>query len=435
MPDLMFHSIKRITDASPEDREMMREAIRGEFEPGKYLRDMGTGAAAGAAGGAIAGGGVGSLPGAAVGAIGGAVFGLGSNAVSDIAYQMYGDEGKAAWQAGDIEDHLNKMGGWISGKTQDPTIGQFLSSLGASYKNYIDVSVNKAKSEDHMKGFKENIFNPESSSYAAFQQALGQQQPQRPVQSQSSRFIRIAYEDSPAGLIGGTGAAVGTQKVLDNLMPAAQQASSIPLTPELIVQFLKDESSVSPPIKAQIQRYFQSNPKAAQDYARYLKLSDYEKLMVTNRPITNPSEVIFGGADDVANQAGKNLLKPSNLLSTAWKGVKGLGVGLAVDLASNWALDKIDMMMTGGEIQMFRRELQEVGKVITEINRLTNNREDVVYAGNMLWTNLKEIDRMLEVVENSKSQQPNPNTPQSTQVNQPTEPRQNTASAKFKRLK
>ena len=433
MPDLMFNSVKRITDASPEDREMMREAIRGEFEAGKYLRDMGTSAAAGAAGGAIAGGGVGSLPGAAVGAIGGAVFGLGSNAVSDIAYQMYGDEGKAAWQAGDIEDHLNKMGGWINGKTQDPTIGQFLSSLGASYKNYIDVSVNKAKSEDHLKGFKENIFNPQSSSYAAFQQALAQQQPQRPVQSQSSRFVRIAYEDSPAGLIGGTGATLAGDQIIKSIGTTPPPTPVVAKTPigDLISKYwagaLSSEETISfkqlmqdPAIRQQIQQV-SNDPEL---------LHNVQSQAIAKWGQSGQAGQIV---DDLAQGVGKNLLKPSNLLSTAWKGVKGLGVGLAVDLASNWALDKIDMMMTGGEIQMFRRELQEVGKVITEINRLTNNREDVVYAGNILWTNLKEIDRMLEVVENNKAQQPN--TPQSTQVNQPTEHRQNTASAKFKRLK
>ena len=55
-------SIKRIDSSSQREIEMMREAIRGEFEPGKYVRDMGTGALSGAAGGAIAGGGIGSVP-------------------------------------------------------------------------------------------------------------------------------------------------------------------------------------------------------------------------------------------------------------------------------------------------------------------------------------------------------------------------------------
>jgi len=119
----------------------------------------------------------------------------------------------------------------------------------------------------------------------------------------------------------------------------------------------------------------------------------------------NLTKLMFSGIDDVASQAGKQLTKPGFWKSVG-TGAKGLGVGLAVDWAANWGLDKIDMAMTGGEINMFRRELADVGKIITEINRLTKNQEDVVYAGNMLWTGLKEVDRMLAEVENKKSQEP-----------------------------
>lgn len=455
MSDLMFNSVKRITDASPEDREMMREAIRGEFEAGKYLRDMGTGAAAGAAGGAIAGAGVGSLPGAAVGAIGGAVFGLGSNAVSDIAYQIYGDEGKAAWQAGDIEDHLNKMGGWINGKIQDQHIGQLLSGLGASYKNYIDVAVNKASGDDQLKLYKENIFNPSSASFAEFQQQLSQQAPQVQQQrlSNVSKFLRLAYEDSSAGLIGGTGATLVGDKVIRNINTPTPPVTPpvVPTVPvstvpqsELLRRFWT--GTLNEADRLRVNEWFAKNPDA---YKKTMEImSDPIRYQQTQQLYTNQAAHVV---DDVAQAAASKSsalnavgqqaidatgkLKPSSILNTAWKGVKGLGAGLVVDIAANWTLDKIDMMMTGGEIKMFRRELGEVQKVITEINRLTNNNKDIVYAGNILWTNLQAIDRDLQKVEAKKDTENQPAEEPVAQTEAPATPRQNAASIKFVRLK
>lgn len=434
-------SVKRIDASSQREIEMMREAIRGEFEPGKYVRDMGVGALSGAAGGAIVGGGIGSVPAAAVGAIGGAAWGLGSNAASDIWYQTRSDEDKASWQAGDLQEHLEKMGGLLTGKTQSPEIGAHLNQLGTQYKNYIDVIVQKTNNEEQKKMYEQNMFNPNTEDYQYFRS-------QYPQKTSSSKFKRVvhAVDTSPAAMVGGTGAMIGTQQILNKMAPPAvvPQVSNIPLTSELIMKFIKDEASVSPPVKAQIQKYFQSNPKAAQDYAKYLKLSDYEKLLVTNRPLTNPSQVLFGGVDDVVGQAGKQLAKPGFWKSVG-TGAKGLGAGLVVDMAANWGLDKIDMAMTGGEINMFRRELADVGKIITEVNRLTKNQEDVVYAGNMLWTGLKEVDRMLAEVENNKSKEPqasniNPqvNTPgqSPTNISVPnnTGPIMSSNSSKFIRL-
>lgn len=394
-------SIKRIDSSSQREIEMMREAIRGEFEPGKYVRDMGTGALSGAAGGAIAGGGIGSVPAAAVGAIGGAAWGLGSNAASDIWYQTRSDEDKASWQAGDLQEHLEKMGGLLTGKTQSPEIGAHLNQLGTQYKNYIDVIVQKTNNEEQKKMYEQNMFNPNTEDYQYFRS-------QYPQKTSSSKFKRVvhAVDTSPAAMVGGTGAMIGTQQILNKMAPPAvvPQVSKIPITSELISQFLTNEASVSPPIKAQIQQYLQSTPQIAKDYANFLKLSDADKLLMTNN-LTKPSQVMFSGIDDVASQAGKQLTKPGFWKSVG-TGAKGLGVGLAVDWAANWGLDKIDMAMTGGEINMFRRELADVGKIITEINRLTKNQEDVVYAGNMLWTGLKEVDRMLAEVENKKSQEP-----------------------------
>jgi len=342
MKNLIYSSsVKRIDASSQREIEMMREAIRGEFEPGKYVRDMGVGALSGAAGGAIVGGGVGSLPAAAVGAIGGAAWGLGSNAASDIWYQTRSDEDKASWQAGDLQEHLEKMGSLLTGKTKSPEIGTHLNQLGAQYKNYIDVIIQKTDNEEQKKMYEQNMFNPNTESYKYFKS----QYPQRTSNVKFKRVVH-AVDTSPAAMVGGLGASVGATKALDMLYPAV-----------------------------------------------------------------------------------------------AAPGVKGMGAGLVVDLAANWGLDKIDMAMTGGEINMFRRELADVGKIITEVNRLTKNQEDVVYAGNMLWTGLKEVDRMLADIEKKKTES-NPDLQASTSGQTSTNtltpnvtgPIMSSNSSKFKRL-
>lgn len=355
-------SIKRIDASSQREIEMMREAIRGEFEPGKYLRDMSTGALSGAAGGAMIGGGVGSLPAAAVGAISGAAWGLGANATSDIWYQTRSDEDKASWQAGDLQERLKKMGDFLTNKTKSPEIGAELNKIGIQYKNYIDIVVQKNDDFSQKKMYEQNMFNPSTDIYKSLKNQYSQK-------TSGEKFLRIveAADTSPAAMIGGIASGVGAEQALHKITP-----------------------------------------------------------------------------NDIAGQAGGQLNNP-NLLKNVWKGTKGLGVGLGVDLLSNWGLDKIDMAMTGGEVNMFRREITDVGKIITEINRLTKNQEDVVYAGNMLWTSLKEIDRMLAQVENKKSLTPQ-TANQSLPVNTPnqasftttmpnnTGPIMSSNSSKFKRL-
>lgn len=437
-------SIKRIDSSSQKEIEMMREAIRGDFEMGKYIRDMGTGALSGAAGGAVMGGGVGSVPAAAVGAISGAAWGLGSNATSDIWYQTRSDEDKASWQAGDLQERLEKMGGFLANKTQSPEIGAELNKIGIQYKNYIDVVVQKSDNTDQKKMYEQNMFNPNTDVYKSFKNQYSQK-------TSSKKFLRIveAADTSPAAMIGGIASGVGAEQLIKELSrtPINPQTSKIPITNDLIYKFLKDNNSVSPPIKAQIEKYLQSTPQIAKEYANYLKKSDAEKLLFHNPSFTqllNPNDVAFRGVDDIAGQASNQLSKP-NFWKNVGNGIKGLGVGLGVDLLSNWGLDKIDMTMTGGEVNMFRREINDVGKIITEINRLTKNQEDVVYAGNMLWTSLKEIDRALAQVENKKS-----STPQNSQQNLPantpnqtsftttvpnnTGPIMSSNSSKFKRL-
>ena len=379
-------SIKRIDASSQREIEMMREAIRGEFEPGKYVRDIGVGAAAGAAGGAIAGG-VGALPGAAIGA----AWGLGSNAASDIWYQTRSDEDKASWQAGDLQERLEKMGGLLTGKTQSPEIGERLNQLGTQYKNYIDVIVQKTDNEEQKKIYEQNMFNPNTDDYKYFKS----QYPQRTSSSKFKRLVQAA-DSSPAAMIGGTGAAM----VADKLVTKPTDVIKTPQS-ELLRKYWT--GTLNDAERLQVKDYFEKNPNA---YKETLKRFQDPITLAKERAFWESKPINPGAAaDDIASQAGKQLSKPG-----FWKnvgtGAKSLGVGLVVDLAANWGLDKIDMAMTGGEINMFRRELADVGKIITEVNRLTKNQEDVVYAGNMLWTGLKEVDRMLAEVENKKSQEP-----------------------------
>jgi hypothetical protein len=108
----------------------------------------------------------------------------------------------------------------------------------------------------------------------------------------------------------------------------------------------------------------------------------------------------------------KDAIKPGNLA----KGLKGGLVFMGVDMGLNWGLDKLDQLITGDEIAMFKRELGDVKKIITEINRLTENDTNVVYAGNMLWTALDKINSIMNAVEqyktqNASQQQINPGLP------------------------
>lgn len=433
-PNTIYNS----TSLSTQDKDMLREAVRGEFDGYKYLRDVGIGAAAGAAGGAVAGGGIGSLPAAAVGAIGGAAFGLGSNAVADIAYNVYDDEGKASWQASDMQERLEKLGGMLAGKTKTPSIGQLLSGLGTQYKNFIDISLNKNVNEEQKKIYEQNLFNPVSEAHQEFKSALPQQK------TASNKFIRIAYDTSTPGMVGGVSASAITDK--------------------LLYTYLTKPNSISPEITEAIKQQLTNNPTVQNMFNDMKSLIEQRKIMPNNwnnldsipkswnegydafqkSPLTKPgdqflddlipdaqgvlqhpmqeswdasSQIANQRAEQMALNQGKNLLQPKNLLNATWKGVKGLGVGLAVDFASNWLIDTIDMAMTGGEINMFRRELDDLSKIITEINRLTSNNPEIVYAGNILWTNLKQIDRMLgEANEAKNNKASNPNLQTETPV-------------------
>lgn len=448
-----FHTepIYGTTALSDYDKAMLREAIRGEFEGGKYLRDMGTGAAAGTAGGAIMGAGVGSLPGAAVGAISGAAFGAGSDAVSDIAYQMYGNEGKAAWQAGDIQEKLSKMGSLIAGKTQFPDIGNLLNTLGMQYKNYIDVTVNKVDNDEQKKIYQQNIFNPSSDAHQTFNNAI-QPQAQQPVQqaqaqARTYKLTRTATDQSPSGIIGGLGAAgvadktmqfVGKQNIPITNPVIPTPKFSLELAQKYLAGTLNDAEQI------QFNQWAQSDPKFFAEYFKaksnpltYMDSQKNAKLWLENlekekaasalnsTPADVTQNVIPAAADDIASQAGKAIFNPKNILNATWKGVKGFGAGIAVDFASNWLLDKIDMSMTGGEINMFRKDLGDIGKTITEINKLTSNQKDVVYAGNILWTNLKQVDRMLDEASAKKTQQDSQQIPPQTAQQVPQQTPQN----------
>jgi hypothetical protein len=441
---------------SDYDKAMLREAIRGEFEGGKYLRDMGTGAAAGAATGAIAGAGVGSLPGAAVGAISGAAFGAGSNAVSDIAYQMYGNEGKAAWQAGDIQEKLEKMGGLIAGKIQFPEIGQLMNTLGTQYKNYIDVSVNKVDKEDQKKLYQQNIFNPASDAHQAFNNAL---QPHPQAQARTRKLTRVAADQSPSGIVGGLGAAGVADKTMQsmgkpNTAVIPTTVAPAPVVPISVAELRRKYllGTLNEVEKQQLLQYSQIQPEAFEDVFKWKQdpLRYQEKFndaMQAEKALGRPTapalpnatqQIVPAAADDIAGQASKAAFNPKNLLNATWKGIKGFGVGIAVDFTANWLLDKIDMAMTGGEINMFRKDLGDIGKTITEVNRLTSNQKDVVYAGNILWTNLQQVDRMLNEASAKKSQQESPQVAQqNTQQTVPTGLPTATASLndiKFKRV-
>jgi hypothetical protein len=131
-----------------ESESLYREAIRGEANLGEYGRTALEGAAGGAVGGALVGG-VGAAPGALIGAAGN----VGVKGVTDLWYATRSDEDKAAWQAGDLEDKLNKITGLIQDKNS--SLASILIALGNQYKEFIDGFLQGRKSES----YKQNRFN------------------------------------------------------------------------------------------------------------------------------------------------------------------------------------------------------------------------------------------------------------------------------------
>lgn len=102
---------------------MKREAIRGEFNAGEYLRD----GFLGGVGGAFMG-----LPGMAAGAAGG----LATHGVQDLWYAAQSPENKASWQAGDLQTHINEIATQV--QTVSPDLAAHLTKLGTDYKEFID---------------------------------------------------------------------------------------------------------------------------------------------------------------------------------------------------------------------------------------------------------------------------------------------------------
>lgn len=448
---LYSDSIYSITKMSPEEHKLIREAIRGEFEGGKYLRDIGTQALSGAAGGAMMGG----APGALAGAAGGAAWGLGSNAAADIWYQTRSNEEKAAWQAADIQAKLQQMGSLLAGKIDDAQIKNIFDKLGMQYKNFIDVNVAKYNDKDQQAIYQESVFNPQSKAQQAFNRDFT-----LPKQARIyKKIIRTAAETSSPGAVGGLGASAITDKLLYQYIT---RPNSLPseVTRAIQLHLVKnpDVKNMFADIQKLIKQAKTPNPKFTMPDTLPGSMNQWAKGSPKDYLGHNPYDVYNlnpDGTDDLtrvrqeykdiavlraeqaeqAEQAAlkqsKSLLQPQNLLKLVGKGVAGLGATAVVDLASNWMLDKINMTMTGGEINMFRQELNEIGKIITEINRLTANNKDVVYAGNILWTNIKHVDKVLAESAQQKVQVPkipdptqNPNQIQTQTPNQAQNPNQ-----------
>jgi hypothetical protein len=179
--------IQRLDEADSalirESDFLYKEAIRGEMDWGGYGRTALEGGAGGAIGGALFGG-VGAVPGAAIGAAGNVAI----KGITDIWYNTRSNQDKASWQAGDLEERLNKLADLIQG--QDSTLASVLKTLGNQYKEFVDGHIQGRKSEN----FQSNRFNisPEEMTQK-FQQEYANLQNLRASSYESiNQIVRIA---------------------------------------------------------------------------------------------------------------------------------------------------------------------------------------------------------------------------------------------------
>ena len=290
----------------------------------------------GAAGGAVGGALFGGV-GAAPGAAIGAAGNVAIKGITDLWYSTRSDEDKAAWQAGDLEEKLGKLAGLLQG--QDPTLASMLTALGNQYKEFIDGHVQGRKSET----FQQNRFNltPEDMTQRFYEeraQLTGLRQPQAAA---SSRFLRTATAP-----------------------PSSQNYFST-----------GPGGTASTPSQG-----YGNNPAAA--------LGQFGTDMLTGVTGGNLGEY---GVKKTVERLNPSLLKGVGSL-------KSMGVGLVGELGAGMILDGLESLQ--GAQKLFENHAADVEKIITEVNRLTNNDPQVVAAGNQVWSYVLEgKDRLHQMLQ------------------------------------
>ena len=181
-------SINRTPAPHPlREKKIIREAVRGDANLGEYAHEALTGAASGAAGGAAVGlmGGpaapVTMGAGAAAGALGGAAFNMATKGITDLAYHMKSKEDRVSWQAGDLEEKLTSLAGFVS-QSPDPELkqlAQWVVYFGGQYKQFVDGYIQKKQID-----LKDNVFKQEmdSSQHPAAGLSSPADSPQIPAQ-------------------------------------------------------------------------------------------------------------------------------------------------------------------------------------------------------------------------------------------------------------
>jgi hypothetical protein len=345
--------------AAANEDVLIREAILGEANWGQYGHDALTNAAGGALAGGIAGAGIFSPEGAAIGAAGGAAFGIGSDMVKDAWYNTRSDVDKASWQAGDCQDRVEKLAGFLN--KANPTLGQALTALGAQFKQFIDAYVQKKPGIDISK----NMFSP---TYVQPQQpAAPAPQAQYPQQAQQYAAPQAQYEQPQS-------------------VPYGHVASRSP-------KFV---------------RLAQTPPNTQMPDA------------VQNLGASGAQMAVGAGAQNLVETGLKSAIgyaaeHPQSLL-------KGFGFNMIGTMGTDMALGGLERL-TKGDRQMITEQVGDIQKVLTVVNGLSKNDPAVVGASEKMRDTLQEVVQMSQQADAQAAQpqpaQPQQQAPEQPQSAQP----------------
>jgi hypothetical protein len=350
--------------------EQERLAIRGQMDWGQYGRDALQGGLAGGAGGMIVGG----PEAAAVGAAAGAVGYLGKDALEGLAYSMKSTQQKAAWQAGDLQDKMAKIGDLV--KDTAPQLSTFINHLGSSYKEFVDAAINGSSADITKNRF--NLSAEQQRSKYLQESGVIEGLMQGRAQQYESQQPRVGLAQT---------ADTSTDASTTPTDPSASSASDTsalinPTTPKPDNNQIGDDGYVS------------ANPSQNTS-----KATDY-----SGNPIPEMAATLGGGLMD------EGVRKIFNVpAGGGWAGKLGnpisMVTGIATDFAVNGLADHLEKL--GGDLNYIKSYTSDIYQIVREVNRLTNNDERVREAGNQVFSYLQNLQRYYTQAQEAAQQQAN----------------------------
>jgi hypothetical protein len=327
--------------------KIIREALRGQLDSntlGEYGKAALQGAGFGAATGGIAGAGVFSAPGAAIGAGVGALGNMGIRGVDDLAYRFFSTNKKIAWQAGDLQENIDKFVVPVLSEI-NPQIGAELSKYAADYKKYIDYYI-----RDEGKGALEN------NSIA-----LGLNQVNQVDQGQAD-----TYSPPPEVL--------QTFGEMDEISRGSMSHNKF----VKISQFTKITDS----------GLVNGNDAAT-----------FAIMPLTNKLQSSLNTKLIPNVGDIVAKEGTEGLAKGALKGA--KGLAGMGVGLLADYTLGKGYDFVSNLMSGGKIPAAISSIKGSSDILKEIDKLSMDlpkelQSKIQLTGNMIYGVLMSLNQELQ---------------------------------------